>query len=117
MLRMSTMLGLAAGGVAFVAACGSVPTRASADDARLMVVPAVYEVNETGAAGANVQLVRHHGYYHGGRGWGGGYRGYGYRYGGFYRPYSARPFYGVAPGYGYGYPGYGYGGYGGWRRW
>jgi len=88
------------------------PSKASADDARLTVTPAVYRVDDSSASGGTIQLVRHHGYY--GRSWGGGYRGFrGYGYRGFYRPLYPRPYYRVGPGFGYGYPGYGYG-YRGW---
>jgi len=78
--------------------------KASADDARLRLTPAVYRSADGDGQGATIQLVRH--------GWGGGYHGYGY--GGGYRGwggYGYRPYY--RPSYGYGYPGFGYGvGYG-----
>jgi len=94
-------------------------SRASADDARLTVTPAVYRTAGDDN-GATIQLVRHGwgGGYRGG--WGGGYRGYGYGnrgWGGYgYRP-IVRPYFGYGygyPAYGYGYPAYGYygGGYG-----
>jgi hypothetical protein len=115
MVWRKATIGLGMGCVALAAACALSPGKTMADDARHAVSPAVYRVNGASAAGAKIQLVRHHGY-NGGRGWGwgGGYRGYGYA--GFHRPYYARPFYGAyygaSPGYGYGYgsPGYGYGG-------
>lgn len=120
---------LAITGTALVAITASV-SRASADDVRPAVRPAVYRVDESVGASPQIQLVRHgwgHGYGWGGRhwgyggwgyggrgyGWGGGYRGWGgwgYRPYGFYRPYYygayAYPYGGY---YGYGYPGYGYG--------
>jgi hypothetical protein len=123
MFAKRALMGLAAGCAALGAAFGLAPAPAEADEARMTVTPAVYRVNEAGGSGATIELVRHHGYHGGGRGWGwgGGYRGYGYRYGGHYRPYAVRPFYGVyygvGPGYGYGAPGYGYGVYGGGRSW
>jgi len=93
-------------------ACVLDASRASADDARLKVVPAVR--TSSGDPGTKVQLAQ----------WG---RPYGYRYGGYYRPYYvvayyapyARPYYapyyaypsygGYGVTYGYGYPAYGYG--------
>ena len=125
MSRRRWALGLIVACVALAAMYAMVPAQASADDARLTVTPAVYRSGDSNA-GATVQLVRHHGYYGGGRGWYGGYRGYGYGYGGgwggYRRGFYGRPYYGAyaAPGYGYGYgyaaPGYGYGCYGG-RCW
>jgi len=121
-----------AGVLAVVAFCGS---QASADDTRVTVTPAVYRTADGDDHGATVQLARW-----GGRGWGGGYRGWGgyrgYGWGGGYRGWGGygyrplyRPYYGgfgvgygypaygygygyPAYGYGYGYPGYGYGGVG-----
>jgi hypothetical protein len=90
------MAGLVVGGVV----AGSAATKASADDARLNVTPAVYRSDESSPAKPSVQLA---GYY--GRGW--GYRGYGWRgYG--YRPYY-RPYVYGYPAVGFGYPAYGYG--------
>ncbi len=97
-------------------------SRASADDARLTVRPAVVRTVESSDHGPTIQLVRHgYGGYHGGYGYRGGY------YGGYgYRP-IVRPYVGIGYGYpvynygypaygyyggGYGYPGYGYGGCG-----
>lgn len=134
MSRRKWALGLVVACVALAAMYAMAPAQASADDARLTVAPAVYRPGDSNA-GASVQLVRHHGYYGGGRGWYGGYRGYGYGYGGwggYRRGFYGRPYVGVyagpgygygygygAPGYGYGYaaPGYGYGYYGGGRCW
>lgn len=100
--------------------------RARADDVKARIAPAIYRVDDAGAA-PHTQLVRW-GYH---RGWGGGYGRYGYGFGGYRRPYyyggwGYRPFYGAyyggvpygsyygygaypGYGYGYGYPGYGYG--------
>ena len=117
-------LGLGLGSAALAGLLAAAPGRA--DDASVAVKPALLTSEDSDkGVGANIELVRHRGYY--GRGWGyGGYRRFGYA--GFYRPYFyrpyyrplyRRPFYGgyyVAPGYGYGYgyPGYGYGYGGGW---
>lgn len=113
-------------GAAIAAALFVVPafgrSKATADDARVIVTPAVQSVTGSGNSGANVQLVQ----------WG---RPYGYRYRGYYAPYYGRrnyapyyaPYYAPAPyayptygGYGYtysypayGYPVYGYPAYGG----
>lgn len=117
-------------------------SRATADDARLAVAPAVYRTAANDAVAGNdhaatIQLARWGGGHRGGWGGGyrggyGGYRGYGYRGSGYgYRPYYGGFGYGLGyglgtglgygaygyPGYGYGYPAYGYGnpgyGYGG----
>jgi hypothetical protein len=86
-------------------------SRASADDARLTVTPAVQRTVDGDDHGATIQLVRHGwGGGYRGYGWGGGYRGYGW--GGGYRGwggYGYRPFYRSYYGIGYGYPAYGYG--------
>jgi hypothetical protein len=69
-------------------------SRASADDSRLTVIPAVERVTDSANSGANVQFVQ----------WG---RPYGYRYRASYGPYYSRGYY--APNYGYqAYGGYGY---------
>src|SRR5262249_14292127 len=117
MSRRNKAIGLGAGCAALLATFTLLASKASADDARLTVTPAVYRVDDSTPSGASIQLVRHRGWYGPGWGWG-GYRGYyrGYGYHGFYRPYY-RPLYGAyyGPGYGYAYPGYGYGyGYRGW---
>jgi hypothetical protein len=116
MLTRRATIGMAIAGAALVAAFTTASQRASADDARLTVTPAVYQTGDS-TQSAQIQLVRH-GWGGGYRGWGGGYRGgwggyggYGYG-GGFYRPYY-RPYIGIGigPRYGFGYGGYGYGGY------
>jgi len=118
MLWRKAKIGWGVSCVALAAAFAAAPARAMADDARLVVTPAVLQSDDSGSgvSGANIELVRHRGYWRGGRGWGGGYRGFrGYGYGGFYRPIYPRrvyPGFYAGPGYGYGYPGYGYG-YGG----
>jgi hypothetical protein len=99
-----------AGLVVGAVAVGSAASRASADEGRFTVTPAVHRADGSGPAKGSVQLV---GY---GRGGGGGYRGYGwhgYGYRPYYRPYGyGYPAVGYgypAYGYGYGYPAYGYG--------
>jgi hypothetical protein len=93
-------------GAYFVAAS----PRASADDARLNVRPAVYRVSESNLPDSQIKLAGYGYYGYGRAGWG-GYRGYGgygrgwYGYRPYYRPY----YYGGYPAYGYGYPAYGYG--------
>lgn len=107
------------------AVLAALPTkRASADEVRARIAPAIYRTGDSGE-GATTQLVRW-GY---GYGWRGGYYyrpysyyyrpyyygGWGYRpyYGAYYGgvPYGAYYGYGMYPGYGYGYgyPAYGYG--------
>ena len=110
MLTSKKFIGLALACAGTLAAFTFAQSRASADDGRLAVTPAVYRSADGDGHGATIQLARHgwgghHGYgYHGGyRGWG----GYGYR------PY-VRPYYGFGagygyPAYGYGYPAHGYG--------
>lgn len=115
-------------------ACGALAlftfasSRASADETRLTVKPAVQQTVDGNDQGATIQLARwgHRGWGGGYRGGWGGYRGYGYRGFGGYRPYYGGFGYGLGagigygaygyPGYsgfGYGYPAYGYGyGYG-----
>jgi hypothetical protein len=93
-------IGLAAVALVLVAGSTIFSARASADDARVTVAPAVYRVDETNS-GVSVQTVQWYG-----RSYGPYYRPYYYRpyyrpyYGGYYRPYYY--------GYGYGYPAYGY---------
>src|SRR5438309_8295355 len=106
----SKVLGAAVGIAAVLAVLASGQSRASADDSRMTVTPAVQRVTDSGNSGANVQFVQYG-------------RPYGYRYGGYYRPYYGRayyapyyrPYYGAYNGYpayggyGYTYPAYGYG--------
>jgi hypothetical protein len=105
MLSRNNLLKAAIAASAVFAAVALGAPRASADDNRWAVAPAVAHGDY---ATANVQLV----------GWG---RPYGYRYGGYYRPY-ARPYYyrsyggyygpaygGYYRGYAAPYPAYGYG--------
>lgn len=124
MRAQNKILGAAITIAAVLAACGFGQSRASADDSRLTVIPAVQRVSDSGNSGANVQLVQ----------WGRPY-GYGYGYRGYYRPYYGRAYYAAPhygpyyapvygyptyggygytyPAYGYSYPAYGYPGYGG----
>src|SRR6516164_6407708 len=82
MLTSKKFIGLALACAGTLAAFTFAQSRASADDGRLAVTPAVYRSADGDGHGATIQLARHgwgghHGYgYHGGyRGWG----GYGYR--------------------------------------
>ncbi len=121
MFTRKRTIGLAIAGLAAGTILAAPSTRASADDARLNVRPAVYRTAEASPAGTPIRLAGY-GYYGYGRGGWGGYRGYYGRYGGgwyggyrpYYRPYSYG--YGGYPAYGYGYSypayGYGYGAYG-----
>lgn len=104
MRLQNKLLGAAIAIAAVLAALELGHSRASADDSRLTVIPAVQRVSDSGNSGANVQFVQWERPY----GYGYGYRGYyGPYYGrGYYRPYYGYPVYG---GYGYSYPAYGYG--------
>lgn len=114
MFTRSRMIGLAIACLAVGTFFTMASTPASADDGRLIVAPAVYQVDPSTPV-PTTQLVRY-GYY--GRGWGPGYRG-GYWRGYGYRPYYRSYYYGGYPAYvnrypayGYAYPGNGYGYYG-----
>ncbi len=107
MFSRKRIIGLAIACLALGALFAAASTRASADDARLNVTPAVYRAADSSPAGSPIKLVGY-GYYGYG---GGGYPGYyGYGRGWYgYRPYYRRYYYGGYPGYAYGYPAYGYG--------
>lgn len=102
MRLQNNLLGTAITIAALLAAWEWVPSRASADDSRVTVRPAVHRVSDSENSGAHVQFVQ----------WG---RPYGYGYRRYYAPYNRgyyyQPSYGypVYGGYGYTYPAYGYG--------
>lgn len=120
MSRVITQWSLGLGAAMLGAALALTPNKASADDIRTVIRPAVVQTTSDQPVSVNVQPVGWR------RGWGPGvgvgvYRGpwggarvyVGPRYGAYYRPY--RPYYYgygysyPAYGYGYAYPGYGYG--------
>jgi hypothetical protein len=105
MLTQHRMFGWAMVALAMVAGLTIASSRASADDARMTVAPAIYRVDDA-HRGTPVQTVQWYG--------GGYYRPY-YRpyYRSYYRPYYRSYYYGgyaqpYYSGYGYGYPAYGY---------
>ncbi len=114
MLTRNRITRMAIAILAVVGGYAVAPLPASADDGRLVVNPAVYRANESGApvSGAPVQTVQFYG--PGPYGYRPYYRPYArpYFYGGYYPPPPPLPppppVYGYPP-YGYGYPAYGYG--------